>query len=219
MANRSTFLTESEIAEELDTDSEWEGELDLLEDTQPEPIQGDLEDETSEESDDGNGDVPDWIKPSARHRQRPQLTFTGTHGVTANVDENSRHLDFFRLFFTAEILDLLVAETNKYYDQYVTKHGPTKRQNFPVTADEFFAVVLHMGHSKWTQYQTIRREQSLHSIILGFHGSWCVTDLYISSGSFILKTIRQQRTDCGKSDVSLTRSVGSIVRTTVQLSV
>lgn len=75
--------------------------------------------------------------------QQPQLySFSGTQGPTSKVEVNDMECpyEFFKLFFTDNLLNFLVRETNRYASQYLTKtklSPKCRAKNWsPVTIEE-----------------------------------------------------------------------------------
>ena len=46
------------------------------------------------------------------------LSFTGEEGLCVRMKENATPLDYIELYLTDEIMELLVAETNRYAEQF-----------------------------------------------------------------------------------------------------
>lgn len=66
----------------------------------------------------GTVDSSVWTRKSGCNREPFQ--FTGSPGLKFSVDEQL--LDFLKLFLTDDLIDIIVTETNRYADQYRTKH-------------------------------------------------------------------------------------------------
>jgi len=49
----------------------------------------------------------------------PDIPFQGQEAINAALPPTANALDFFRLYFTDEMVDLMVLETNRYADQYI----------------------------------------------------------------------------------------------------
>ena len=57
-----------------------------------------------------------------------KFAFTGpTPGPTILLEESANELNFFHLFFTLGLIDLLVKETNRYAEQKQGQNGPDRR--------------------------------------------------------------------------------------------
>lgn len=85
------------------------------------------------------------------------------HSGPQNFDEESTPIDIFSHFFDNEVLDLLVTQTNLYYEQYIQMKGGVEtlpafaraRSWTPVSVPElkvFIAVVLYMGLVRLPNY-------------------------------------------------------------------
>jgi hypothetical protein len=80
--------------------------------------------------------------------------FTGGDGgkklkETHHINKDSSHLSVFMLYF-APIIDLLVKETNKYYQQYLDRLDKTPNPVPVITNSEMFlspAIIVQMGHN------------------------------------------------------------------------
>ena len=53
----------------------------------------------------------------------PQSTFSGQEKILEPLPPHPTPLDYFRLYFTDELIDLLVSETNRYADQYMDRNN------------------------------------------------------------------------------------------------
>ena len=83
--------------------------------------------------------------------------FTGSPGVVSGMTEKSP-LDFFRLFFSNDVMDLLFEETKRYIDQYLEREREYMQRHPQCRAHEwlraplvkkeldvFIALVIGMG--------------------------------------------------------------------------
>ena len=83
--------------------------------------------------------------------------FLEGHGIVEQIMPTSEHgtinpIDFYRHFITDEIINLVVRETNRYAEQYLRIHQPSKRskklQWEPTTNEEmlkFLRIIIEMG--------------------------------------------------------------------------
>ena len=62
--------------------------------------------------------------------------FTATPGVVAEMEEKSP-VDFFRLFFSGQVLDLIHHETKRYTDQYLQNEREYLQQHLKARAHEW----------------------------------------------------------------------------------
>jgi len=82
----------------------------------------------------------------------PRFTFHGEEKITGTLPANPTAFDFFSLYFDDDIIDLIVAETNRYADQYISRneiapHSPVKTWQ-PTDRDEmktFLGLATLMG--------------------------------------------------------------------------
>ena len=114
---------------------------------------------SSTEDEDGVGNVAGqqpqpclWIQP-AKPRRRVVHTFIGApngkNREAAHVTTESTPLSVLLLFF-AEIITLLVVETNRYYDQFLENSDEGYSPQHEVTEAEMFAflaLTLQMEHT------------------------------------------------------------------------
>ena len=96
---------------------------------------------------------PNWQSPPSAAPVLPP--FTAQSGVRMETANFRSALEFFELFFTADLYDLVVAETNRYATQYITANPESfYAQPFrwkPVTVSEFktfLGLTLSMGITK-----------------------------------------------------------------------
>lgn len=79
--------------------------------------------------------------------------FTGLKKVNANIPDNDTFLDYFSLFLTDDVVDLLVLETNRYAADFLLKNPDLKEhsrfKNWVVTSNAemktFIGCVIAMG--------------------------------------------------------------------------
>lgn len=110
-----------------------------------------------------------------------------------NVPEESTPYEIFRLYFDDEIIDLLVTQTNLYYDQYIQTKGLDNLPIFsrarswrPVDFPEmkvFLAIVIFMGLVRMPNYDMY---WSTHDLILLKHlTSYMSRDRFLNILSFL----------------------------------
>ncbi|KAL4143907.1 hypothetical protein QTP88_006161 [Uroleucon formosanum] len=80
------------------------------------------------------------------------INFIGNYGPLVILDEVSEPIDFFKLFLTDEIIQLMVIETNRNTQQLLSSQRISRRSRFsswePVTKDDiehFLGLLLWMG--------------------------------------------------------------------------
>jgi hypothetical protein len=96
-----------------------------------------------------------WTKVNSRNDFVPKnIPFTGIEGVKVRVKGDPGPMDFFNLYITQKIIELLVVETNRYAKQYIALKGDTLKEHSNVRnwkeTDEhemraFLGVLLLMG--------------------------------------------------------------------------
>jgi len=52
----------------------------------------------------------------------PDIPFTAGEKMNATLPDNATALDYLKLYFTDEIMDVIVEQTNKYAEQYIAKN-------------------------------------------------------------------------------------------------
>ena len=72
--------------------------------------------EESEDGGDGWIDVDDEFTPT-------QFYFTANAGIKANISSDTKPSDIYNLFLTDELLEVIVAETNRYASQFLATHN------------------------------------------------------------------------------------------------
>ena len=83
--------------------------------------------------------------------------FTATPGVVSGMEDKAP-IDFFRMFFDGEVLDLIHSETSRYVDQYLEREREHLQQHPKARAHEwrraplllkevevFLALIIAMG--------------------------------------------------------------------------
>ncbi|XP_067663476.1 piggyBac transposable element-derived protein 4-like [Haliotis asinina] len=81
----------------------------------------------------------------------PKTAFTGpTPGTTADINPSIQEIDFLKLFFTDDIIDIVVSQTNLYAQQQQARHG--RDENWvPVTMEEFRAWLGIRVFMSWSE--------------------------------------------------------------------
>ena len=90
----------------------------------------------------------------------PKIKFTGTPGLKIQMN-SMQPIDFFKLFLTDDLINLMVTETNRYADQEINKHLPLRRSsrlNPWKSVDhqemcQFLGILLHMGCVKLPTFE------------------------------------------------------------------
>ena len=90
----------------------------------------------------------------------PKIKFTGTAGLKIQIN-NMQPIDFFKLFLTDDLINMMVTETNRYADQEINKHRPLRRSSRlnlwkPVDHQEmcqFLGILLNMGCVKLPTFE------------------------------------------------------------------
>lgn len=98
-----------------------------------------------------------------------QQEFTGISGVDPSVLDNNP-LYLFELFFSDELLNEIVTQTNLYADQYINSHVLKQRSRMkkwsPVTKDElmiYFGIILYRGVVWKPTYEHYYTENAIFS--------------------------------------------------------
>lgn len=135
----------------LDTDESDESSSD---DSSSDESEDDLANITFAEIEQAIEDINIWMKV---HANTPidagRFEFTGNPGVTVDVDDEWRELDYLKLFLDQNIIDIIVNETNRFAEQYLEKKYPRQsaREKYgwaPVDSDEmwvFFAILIYQA--------------------------------------------------------------------------
>ena len=79
-------------------------------------------DESEDESDDSEGnsdDVYSNLRWSSRIQAPPDVDFNEEVGMKVDMPENSTCLDFFELFFTRDVYQIILDETIRFEHQFV----------------------------------------------------------------------------------------------------
>ena len=90
----------------------------------------------------------------------PKIKFTGTPGLKIQMN-SMQSIDFFKLFLTDDLINMMVTETNRYADQEINKYRPLRRSSRlnlwkPVGHQEmcqFLGILLHMGCVKLPTFE------------------------------------------------------------------
>ncbi|XP_069815791.1 piggyBac transposable element-derived protein 4-like [Dendropsophus ebraccatus] len=102
--------------------------------------------------------ITDWSPPTNYTPQIPAFTATaGVHAQTEGLSE----LDFFQLFFSADLLQLMVEQTNLYAEQFIAAHPNSflaqPNRWHPTNCAEllkYWGLVLNMGLNKKTEVRS-----------------------------------------------------------------
>lgn len=113
------------------------------EESQDDAVNQDFDSDIEDEGEDDS--LLSWKRiPPNKPVTSSRFNFTGNPGMTIPVDSKWSPLDYLKLFLDDPIVDLIITETNRYADQYITKKytSESRRQKYgwyPVTRDEFWA--------------------------------------------------------------------------------
>ena len=130
-SNNPLSGSEGYLANADDLDTEDEGS-----NTEDGNISGsdmNVSDRSSDDEDGGAHGLPNarGRRPNAADISRPwnnngtarnRFVFTGNPGIKARIDDASDPLEFFKLFFTDELIDIIVTETNRYAGQFLAEN-------------------------------------------------------------------------------------------------
>ena len=89
-----------------------------------------------------------------------KIKFTGTPGLKIQMN-SMQPIDFFKLFLTDDLINMMVTETNQYASQEINKRHPLRRSSClnlwkPVDhqeISEFLDILLHMGCVKLPTFE------------------------------------------------------------------
>ncbi|KAL4104076.1 hypothetical protein QTP88_019389 [Uroleucon formosanum] len=118
-------------------------------------FQDSTEDEEEDEDEDHSISVHNTIQSTwntVSGNYQKHFNFIGNYGPLVILDEVSEPIDFFKLFLTDEIIQLMVIETNRNAQQLLSSQKISRRSRFsswePVTKDDiehFLGLLLWMG--------------------------------------------------------------------------
>lgn len=117
----------------------------------PESIPGNNQAENSDMKENPWNDKPNIVKV---------FDFNEEPGLKIDM-ENKEPVDFFNLFVTEELINVMVVKTNRYAEQEIEKQRPLKRSSWlkdwkPINAEEmrlFLGTLLHMGSVKLPSFE------------------------------------------------------------------
>lgn len=115
--------------------------------------------ETEETPEPAAGPFGLWTTIMGEDPGPPTIPFTATPGLKVRLDPTSSPLQYFQLFFSDQLINLIVDETNRYSNQWIESHQDYLRQKPSsrvhawirqghTTLDEmkaFLSVVINMG--------------------------------------------------------------------------
>ncbi|XP_072283545.1 WD repeat-containing protein 25 isoform X1 [Pyxicephalus adspersus] len=153
MASKRRFSSTKVVFEQLEnSDSDVESFVESSDSDSPGNLSSDGESEYSNESDLKVSYVQSWssIDLDAAHEVPQRFPFTGEPGMKINA-ESDDPLSYLQLFLTDEVIEKIVAETNRYAEQQLT--GPHRRFSRarkwePVTKEDiwlFLGLVILQG--------------------------------------------------------------------------
>ena len=99
----------------------------------------------------GRAPLSNWEKINVGENQNlKDFVFAETEGIIPRIGDRATCLDFLNLYFTDEVWDLLVTETNRFADQFFQTNPPSTYTAgwVAVTVDEmkaFIGLVMLMG--------------------------------------------------------------------------
>ena len=128
-------------ADGVDRDVESDLDVDLAE------VQTDLA-QNSDSNSDSDGDVDDQPQWTQRLSEVTVEPFSDSSGVIHDLPVGAAPSDFFQLFFTDDLLEMIVHETNRYAEQKIADKGVADPRWQPVTIGEvklFIAINIMMG--------------------------------------------------------------------------
>lgn len=123
-------------------------------------VESDSDSDSHESSDDENPE--DQILPTSINNQskwnpvtgtkQNNFNFTGNSGPLVILDEDIGPMDYFKLFFTDEIIELMVIETNRNAQQFLNTQRVSRGSRFsfwqPINKNDmekFMGLLLWMG--------------------------------------------------------------------------
>lgn len=108
-------------------------------------------DESDTEIDDDFDTARVWTKIDVGDipRAPPRFPFVGSPGFKGHLEEGDGVVEYFEQFFDEELVDLIVAETNRYATQFLRSHHAshlkTWRQIDKKELMTFFALIILQG--------------------------------------------------------------------------
>lgn len=103
----------------------------------------------------------------------PRFPFTGKPGVAEDVDSTCKPLECFELYFDHAMIEIVVRETNRYAEQFISKNPPKERSLYktwtPTTENEirlFLGILILQGIVKLPRQEWYwSKRKVLHSSI------------------------------------------------------
>ena len=96
-----------------------------------------------------------WIDTHLNENNRPrEIPFEGNTGLTIPVPQDAKPYNFFKLYFTNDVIEMIFQETNRYAQQYITANADTLQRRSmvktwkPTNVDEiqaFLGLCIMMG--------------------------------------------------------------------------
>jgi len=121
MASRKRKLTRAQVAallaQWLDSET-YDSEFDDSDNDSDSDVDSDDSDQTVDYTYHQNTTDFDWLATASA---RPHTMFSGQPGLQVTVDNPDDPLAFFSLFFTPEILNVIVTETNRTAAQLISQ--------------------------------------------------------------------------------------------------
>jgi len=77
----------------------------------------------------------------------PDLLFKGEQKLYKDMPANPMPLDYFKLYFTDDVLDLLVIETNRYAEQYIGCFTSYRQKIKVVKLSMLIDIFVPFGHA------------------------------------------------------------------------
>ena len=69
-----------------------------------------------------------WTNTAPDGNYRPKdIPFRGVHGLRNPMPQDAEPIDYFKLYFTGAVIDIIYKETNRYAQQYIAANGPNLR--------------------------------------------------------------------------------------------
>ena len=111
------------------------------------------------------------VDPEWRPNWLPEYN-GGIGGASSSVPENTTEaLEYFELYFDAEIIDLIVVETNRYAENFFTSKPEKRQQEFykywkdcsALQIKAYLGILIHMGIQKLPRLAYHRKTQGIHT--------------------------------------------------------
>lgn len=126
-------LNDEQLVEIVNNNDESElSDFEFSEDSDNEGINTNNISENEDEADSSDEEVETEMQHGTWTnigKERPRFPFTGKPGLNVEIEDNNNPLEFFELFITPEIAELISRETNRYAQQFIEKNPELKEKS------------------------------------------------------------------------------------------